>query len=192
MHGNFVRRGVCLLGIAAALISGCSMANFGSARPSADVTRQFQDLEINPNYRYWYLNQENNPFGVLGIDREYRFDGGPLWTPLDPDAAKFKKVVGLVQSFPMQGSYTSGFEITDPQGRQIGVWYSSLNAGVTVDSAAKAVSVTTPTPWTKPYSLLLPDRSGDLSPRVRGDQLPGAADLTRRKPTWPLRAAGFS
>jgi hypothetical protein len=91
MGGNFVRRGVSLLAIAAAFISGCAMATIGSIRPSADVTRQFQELEINPNFNYWYLNQENNPFGVLGIDREYRFDGGPMWTPVDPDAATLKK-----------------------------------------------------------------------------------------------------
>ena len=24
------------------------------------ITRQFEAVEINPNFRYWYLNQENN------------------------------------------------------------------------------------------------------------------------------------
>ena len=168
MRGSFLRCAGCLLAVAAAFVSGCAMANLGSVRPSADVTRQFQGLEINPNYRYWYLYQENNPFGVLGIDREYRFDGGPLWTPLDPDAATFKKVVGLVQSFPVSGGSTSGFEIMDHQGRQIGVWYSSLTAGIMVDSAAKVVSIATQTPWNRPRSLFLPDRSGDLSSRCRG------------------------
>lgn len=150
MRGKMTRRAVCLLAIAAALGSACAMANFGSIRPSADISRQFQDLDINPNYRYWYLNQENNPFGLLGIDREYGFDGGPIWAPLDPDAATFKKIVGLVQGFPVKGSSTTGYEIMDSQGRQIGVWFSSLSAGVTVDPAAKKVSVATPTPWIKP------------------------------------------
>jgi hypothetical protein len=151
MRRNPERGYIGLLVIAAAFVSGCAMANFAGIRPSPDVARQFQDLEINPNYRYWYLNQENNPFGVLGLDREYRFDGGPLWKPLDPDAAAFKKVVALVQSFPATGSITTGFEIVDAQGRPIGVWFSSLTAGVAVDAAAKSVSVTTPTPWIRPY-----------------------------------------
>jgi len=145
----------------AAWLGGCSVANFGSIRSSADVSRQFQDLEINPNYRYWYLNQENNPFGVLGLDREYHFEGGPLWGTLDPDALIFKKVVGLVQGFPVKGSTTTGFEIVDSQGRLIGVWYSSLSAGVTVDSAAKTVSVATQTPWIRPYSHNLPAPRGN-------------------------------
>ncbi len=166
MRTNIMRRAMGLLAVTAALGSGCVMTNVGSVHSSVDITRQFQGLEINPNYRYWYLNQENNPFGVLGLDREYDFEGGPQWGTLDPDAAKFKKVVGLVQSFPEKGSKASGFEIMDSQGRQIGVWFSSLNAGVTVDSNKRMVSVTTPTPWLRPYSMFLPKRSGASAPGV--------------------------
>ena len=57
-----------LLILAAALAAACSMANIGSVRTSPEVARQFENLEINPNYRYWYLNQENN-FGVSGWTR---------------------------------------------------------------------------------------------------------------------------
>jgi hypothetical protein len=138
---------VVILG--AALAVACTMANIGSVRTNPEVTRQFENLEINPNYRYWYLNQENNPFGVIGLDREYGFDGGPLWRALDPDSPAFKKVVGLVESFPVPNSVTTGYNIFDHQARPIGVWYSSLSAGITVDPAAKAVSVATST-WRKP------------------------------------------
>lgn len=135
---------------AAALLCGCAAAGIGRVRPSADVTRQFRELEINPNYNYWYLNRENNPFGVLGIDREYRFIAGSLWAVLDPDAATFKKVVGLIESFPVPGAYTTGFEILEADGRRIGVWYSSLNAGFAVNSAAKEISATTESLWRLP------------------------------------------
>ena len=56
---------VAILG--AALAAACSMANIGNVRTSPEVTRQFENLEINPSYGYWYLNQENNPFGVVGL-----------------------------------------------------------------------------------------------------------------------------
>lgn len=150
MGRNCLRLAMAFMAVAAALVSGCAMANFGSIRSSADVTRQFEEVEINPNFRYWYLNQENNPFGVLGLDREFTFEGGPHWGPLDPDAATFKKIVGLVQSFPVTGSRAAGFEIMDSEGRQIGVWYSSLSAGVRVDSPVKRVTVSTQTPWIQP------------------------------------------
>jgi hypothetical protein len=56
-------------------------------------------------------------------------------------------VVGLVQSFPVPGSRTEGFYIVDRQGRRIGVWYSSLTAGVTVDPDTRKVTIATATPW---------------------------------------------
>ena len=137
--------------LAAALAVACTMANIGSIRTSAEVTRQFESLQINPNYRYWYLNQENNPFGVIGLDREYRFDGGPVWRAVEPDSPTFKKVVGLVESFPMPSSMTTGYTISDYQGRPIGVWYSSIDLGVTIDPATKTVSPSTSSPWKSPY-----------------------------------------
>jgi hypothetical protein len=136
--------------LVAALATACTLANIGSVRTSAEVARQFENLEVNPNYRYWYLNQENNPFGVIGLDREYQLDGGPVWRALEPDSATFRKVVGLVHSFPLPNSTTTGYTIFDHQGRPIGVWYSSLSAGITVDPAAKTVSVATSTPWVAP------------------------------------------
>jgi hypothetical protein len=139
---------MAILGVAFAV--ACTMANIGSVQTSAEVTRQFEHLEIKPNYRYWYLNQENNPYGVVGLERDYQLDGGPLWRALEPDSATFKKVVGLVQSFPLPNSITTGYNIFDHQGRLIGVWYSSLSAGITVDPAAKTVSVATATPWVAP------------------------------------------
>lgn len=60
MGRNCLRHAMTFMAAAAALVSGCAMANFGSIRSSADVTRQFEAVEINPNFRYWYLNQENN------------------------------------------------------------------------------------------------------------------------------------
>jgi len=136
-----------LVVVAVALGTACSLSSIGGIRKSQEVTQQFEALEANPNYRYWYLNQENNPFGVAGLDREYRLSDGPMWQPVAADSPSFRKVVGLVQSFPLPNSYTSGFAITDPQGRQIGVWYSSLTAGITADPQTKIVSITTMMPW---------------------------------------------
>ncbi len=138
-----------LLGAAALLTSACSMANVGSVRHSRETTRAFTDLQVNTDYRYWYLNQENSPYGVAGIDREYRIEG-PMWHAVAPETPLFGKVVGLVRDFPAEGRFSSGFLILDPRGRTIGVWYSSLGAGVTVDPEAKVVSIATVWPWVAP------------------------------------------
>jgi hypothetical protein len=52
--------------------------------------------------------------------------------------------IGTIQSFPAQGSRTEGYYIMDRQGRRIGVWYSSLTAGITVDPDSRQVMIATP------------------------------------------------
>lgn len=138
-----------LMGAVALLICACTTANIGSVRNSRETTRAFAELKVNTDYRYWYLNQENAPYGVAGIDREYRIEG-PMWQAVDPQTPVFRKVVELVRDFPTAGRFTSGFLILDPQGRTIGVWYSSLGAGVTVDPEARVVSIATVWPWMAP------------------------------------------
>jgi hypothetical protein len=128
--------------------SACQFENAGSVRKSPEVAQAFETLQLQafPKYRYYFLNQENSPFGVAGLESEYWMQG-PDRKECDPDSPTFRKVVGLVQSFPAQGGRTEGYYIIDRQGRQIGVWYSSLTAGITVDSASKKVMIATATPW---------------------------------------------
>jgi hypothetical protein len=142
-----MRHIVLALVLAAGFMAACTLAKIGGVHSSPEATEQFEALAARPDYRYWYLNQENNPFGVVGLEQDYRLDDGPTWHAVEPDSDLFRKVVGLVQSFPMPGSFTAGFVITDPGGRQIGHWYSSLSAGITVDPQTKIVSITTVAPW---------------------------------------------
>jgi len=125
---------------------GCHFENAGSVKKSPEVTQAFKALYVDPNHRYYFLNQENSPYGVVGLERGYWIEG-PSWREVDPQSETFRKVVGLVQSFPDPSSSTEGYTVHDPQGMQIGVWYSSLGAGITVDPETKRVSISTSTPW---------------------------------------------
>ncbi|MFO7706981.1 MAG: hypothetical protein R6V84_02325 [Desulfobacterales bacterium] len=128
------------------LAFGCQFENAGAIRNSVEVSRAFDALHTDPGYRYYYLNQENAPYGVAGLGEGF-WISDPMWREVDPGSPTFGKVVGLVKSFPAPGSYTEGFVILDPQRKEIGVWYSSLSAGVTVDPDTKQVTITTATPW---------------------------------------------
>ena len=130
------------------LAGACQFENTSSIRKSTEVAQAFETLQLPgfPRYRYYFLNQENNPFGVAGLECDYWMQG-PDWKECSPDSPVFSKVVRLVQSFPVPGSRTEGYYIVDRQGRQIGVWYSSLTAGITIDPDSKKVMITTSTPW---------------------------------------------
>jgi len=135
-----------VLSLAAMFIAGCSGANRGGLRNSREVGRAFETFHVYPNHRYWYYNQENNPFAVVGLQDPYRIED-INWKEVDPNSKTFEKVVGLVQSFPVQGSFTYGAYILDPQAQQIGMWYSSLNAGINVNPETRVVAINAAMPW---------------------------------------------
>lgn len=128
------------------LISACGIANIGRVRNSQEVEQAFETLKVSPDYRYWYLYLENSPYAVLGLNREYRIED-IQWTEVQPDSETFQKVVELVHRFPVPGSRTFGAYILDAEADQIGVWYSSMSAGITVNPTTKVVYVATGTPW---------------------------------------------
>lgn len=141
----------CLLNIGALFIAvlsaiNCHMENAGSLERSPDVTTAFEAFQVPPDYRYYFLNQENNPFGVVGLRSGYTMEG-PDWRSVEPSSPVFRKVVGLVNGFPAQGSRSEGFIILDHQKNPIGIWYSSLGAGISIDPNTKRVMITTPRPW---------------------------------------------
>jgi hypothetical protein len=135
-----------VLSLAAMFIAGCAGANRGGLKNSREVGRAFETFHVYPNYRYWYYNQENNPYAVVGLQQPYRIED-INWTEVDPNSKTFEKVTGLVQSFPARGAFTYGAFILDPQVQQIGVWYSSLNAGIKVDPETHVVSISAAMPW---------------------------------------------
>ena len=146
MTKNFNRVNLAVAAALAILISACSIANFGWLRNSQDVGQAFESLHVSSDYRYWYLYLENTPYAVLGLNPEYRIDD-ILWTEVESSSEVFQKVVGLVESFPVPGSRTYGAYILDSKGERIGVWYSSMGAGITVDPNTKVVSIATRMPW---------------------------------------------
>jgi len=135
-----------VLALTAMIVAGCSGANRGGLRNSREVGRAFETFHVYPNYRYWYYNQENSPYAVVGLSQPYRIED-INWKEVDPNTKTFEKVVGLVESFPVRGSFTYGAYILDPQVQQIGVWYSSLGAGIKVNPETGIVSINAAMPW---------------------------------------------
>ena len=139
-------KAACLVALAALFATGCAAAHRGGLRHSREVGRAFETLHAFPDHRYWYYFLENSPYAVVGLRAPFRIEDRN-WTEVDPDSKTFEKVVGLVQDFPVRGSFTTGAHILDPQGQAIGVWFSSMNAGIRVDTDTHIVSIATGMPW---------------------------------------------
>ncbi len=127
----------------AVILTGCAM---GGVRDNPDVALSFRNLNVSPGYSYWYLNLENDPYAVVGLERGWRIED-KLWQAVDPGTPTFGKVVGLVAELPVPGSRTFGATLVDPEGAPIGIWFSSLIPGIQVDAERKVVIINTATPW---------------------------------------------
>ncbi|UCD81276.1 MAG: hypothetical protein JSW26_07580 [Desulfobacterales bacterium] len=126
---------------------GCSGANYGSIKHSRDVTQAFETYHVYPQHRYYYLNQENNPYAVVALQNGYTISDN-RWMEFDPQTDKLEKVVELVKRFPVNYSNAYGSYLKDSMGNQIGYWYSSLPIrSLKVDSETKKVSIYTESPW---------------------------------------------
>lgn len=82
---------ICIAGLSAI---GSHFENVGSLERNADVGAAFSAFNVPPDYGYYFLNQENNPFGVVGLKSGYTIEG-PDWHSVEPSSPVFRKVVGL-------------------------------------------------------------------------------------------------
>mgnify|MGYP001549049096 CR=1 FL=1 len=61
-----------LIFLAVLLLVGCAAGNYGYLRHNRDVTHAFESFHVYPEHRYYYLNQENNPYAVVALQNNYR------------------------------------------------------------------------------------------------------------------------
>jgi len=130
------------------LFSGCAAKTHGNLSRSQEVTREFETLQVFADHRYYYLNQENDPYAVAALQSNYQI-ADPMWREFDPNSETFKKVIGLVGEFPVYSVFpTYGSYILDNQRNRIGYWYSSLRAvSINVDNSNRKVSINTEKAW---------------------------------------------
>ena len=132
---------------AAFSLFGCSAGNYGHLRHSRDVTQAFETFHIYPEHRYYYLNQENNPYAVVALQDRFRLVGH-MWVEFDPRSDKFEKVIGLIKFSAVSYAPPYGFNIHDHTGNQIGYWFSSLALrSLKIDDPYQRVSIYTDMPW---------------------------------------------
>jgi len=128
------------------LLLSCSTGNHGRLTHSREVAHAFETYHVYPNHRYYYLNLEKNPWAVIALREPYTVSKRQ-WTEFDPNSNKFEKLVNLVKDFPFEYSNTYGSIIQDPQGNQVGYWYSSLwMRSITINEESKLVSIYTDNP----------------------------------------------
>lgn len=122
---------ICLL-----FFSGCATnKNFGKIVENHKVTSIFRSHTILDNYNYYYFGVFDEPDVILGLDKEYTVVS-KLWSPVELTPELLERwVIDLDRilgdrnfSSRYMGRYQGAY-ILNPEGRQVGLWYSKLDWG---------------------------------------------------------------
>jgi hypothetical protein len=105
------------------MLAGCAY-NYGSLQKSPDITRAFESYQILKGYRYYYSGRQNKPSAITGVHHNYSFES-KYWTEIELTPSAFTKAVQRL--YPMYDYPPYGAYIIDPNGKQAGIWFSSIN-----------------------------------------------------------------
>lgn len=111
--------------ILAAVFSGCS-GNYGRLKLSNEVDKTFEDAVVLPDYQYYYSGGDTRPRAILAIQKGYELQTS-LWKKVDLDPEQLKKWILFMTEFRGYNFRTFGSRVLDPEGKQVGMWYSAWN-----------------------------------------------------------------
>jgi len=104
--------------------------NYGTITPDRNAAIAFETYQINPNYNYYISGSEVYPHVIIGLDKAYKLEPD-LWKHVDMTPQKLRELVidmhEKVRSLNMTLTL-HGFALLDDKGKQIGIWYSILEA----------------------------------------------------------------
>ena len=134
-------------------VAGCAVMGgpYGNILPDQAVERDFAAFRIDPLMNYYYSGPDVYPNALIGLKKEYELDND-LWKPLESNPKIFKvKIRAMQEKARFHGGYQYGYAIRDPQGKQLGVWYSTLPMKTKIVKMGEANKVIVYTPELDAY-----------------------------------------
>jgi hypothetical protein len=119
-----------LLLLPSAGCTGSLFKNYGRIEPNGAVTNSFEKYQVNPKYNYYISGSEVYPNAIIGLDKAYALEPD-LWKPIEMTSKKLRELVQYMHdkvSSVSFGLVLHGFAMFDDKGKQVGVWYSVLEA----------------------------------------------------------------
>jgi hypothetical protein len=114
-------------------------------RLDEDVRLAFVSHAPPGEYRYYFLGWENMPYAIIGLDPQYTLTNR-FWRPVEEADRPMGRLIDALYEAPANGP--KGAYIVDPEGRTVGLWYSSSRlASFRVDPDTFEVSAFYDEPW---------------------------------------------
>ncbi|MFC1828396.1 hypothetical protein ACFL0O_02160 [Thermodesulfobacteriota bacterium] len=115
---------VCVLLLVVHACASGRANNFGRISPSLAATRMFESHTVLPDHHYYYSGPDGKPNAIIGIDQRYTLSS-KLWKPVNLTSEKLRTWINFIlDSQPFVPLNHYGSFIIDPDGQQVGVWYS--------------------------------------------------------------------
>ena len=114
--------GCLIIALMIPAVSGCGSAAYGRLESDPEAAAVFSKNQVFPDYTYYYSGFQTVPYGIIGIDNKYRLRSS-LWKRIDMNPVLLNQL-----TYRMQNVYSlnpRGSWILDPDGRRVGIWYSS-------------------------------------------------------------------
>jgi len=119
-----------LILLSSAACASSLFKNYGRIEPNGVVTSAFEKYQVNPKYSYFISGSEVYPNAIIGLDKAYALEPD-LWKPVEMTPKKLRELVQYMHDKVTAlgfGLTLHGFVMLDDKGKQIGVWYSILEA----------------------------------------------------------------
>jgi len=121
-----------------AMLAGC-FENYGRLKRDPQIQQAFETYEVPSTYNYYFYGLSSHPWAIMGLDSGYELRSR-IWRKVDPDTERFNRMV--YWAWEDFGYHLYGAHILDPDGLDIGIFYSSVwFVPVKVNRETKTVEV---------------------------------------------------
>lgn len=122
--GGHLSRALAGLVLLILMLSAGCLEKYGRVDPSTAVDRLFEQAQVLPDYHYFYAGGQNNPRALLGIRSDYT-QTNRSWSAMPELTSEIleKRVAAMTNEIG-HAPMTYGGAITNPEGEQVGIWYS--------------------------------------------------------------------
>lgn len=109
--------------------TGQLFQNFGKIALNDETTRAFESYSVNEDFRYYISGPDGNPNVIVGLHRDHRIGPRILWKEVEMTPKAMKEITeNMKKRASVRMHFLYGFNLLDPQGKPIGVWYSIQTA----------------------------------------------------------------
>jgi hypothetical protein len=127
------------------ILSGCAGGNYGTLQRDRELDRMFLTYQVLPDHNYYTSGGYDKPNAILGIHKDYQMVTD-LWQSIpNVNSAQIQKWIRTIAPEDRGiGHDYFAYYILDPEGKQVGIWYSIQSSTVVKFLEGNKIEVYTP------------------------------------------------